>query len=67
MDAVSIATTLIAAQQQNTQQAVQTAVMKNDLAMQRSVIDLINASAANLAAIEAMPPSGMGLHVNRSV
>ena len=66
MDAVSIATAVLGMRQQNTQAAIQTAVMKNDQKMQQSVVDLINASAQNLQNIQASPPAGMGLVVNRS-
>lgn len=66
MDPVSIAMTLISAQQQNTRSAIQTAVMKNDQQSQQNVVDLITASANNLANIQASAPAGTGLYVDRS-
>ena len=66
MDAVAIASAMIGMQQQNTRSAIQTAVMKNQQEMQQSVVDMINASAQNLANIQASAPAGMGLVVDRS-
>jgi hypothetical protein len=66
MDSVAIASTLIGLKQQNTQAQIQTAVMKNAQESQQAVIDMINASATNLANIQASAPAGMGRFVDRS-
>lgn len=66
MDSVTIATTLLGMQQSNTRQQIQTAVAKSAMQQDRAVIDMIAASTANLANLQASPPAGMGAFVNRT-